>query len=135
MQLALNSLFLTSTIPPRLESMYFSMFLLKITFLPLVIFNNLLYNSLFLSLCNEIINKTEFSLNFLNFSLSRKSPLVYKYGAYLSALGFVPFFLFQLSVFIEQLNIYLFALPLGAVFFPESSLTVKEALRYILGLG
>ena len=61
-----------------------------------------------------------------------KVPIVYRLGMYTAAIGLIPYVLFQMSKGLEQLNIFLFGLPLLAVIFPDANLTVKEALRALL---
>jgi len=67
------------------------------------------------------------------FSLKRMifSP-AYLVGCYLSAMLFIPYFLFYFSKLLDYINISLFALPFLARIYPQANLTIKEILRFLL---
>lgn len=69
---------------------------------------------------------------------SRKLPNalpIYKYGINIALVLFFPWFLFQLSVILDFPSVFLLALPFLVWLSPEINMSVKDALRWLLGVG
>ncbi len=60
------------------------------------------------------------------------SQPIYKVGLHLSLLLFFPYFLYNLSVILDFPSVYLLAFPFLVWLYPESNLSVKEAVQSIL---
>lgn len=60
-----------------------------------------------------------------------KSVLVYRVGLYASAIGLVPYILFQISVFFDLMSVFLFGFPLLAALIPGANVSIKEILRVL----
>ena len=56
----------------------------------------------------------------------------YVVSCYLSAILFIPYFLFYLSRILDYINIFAFSLPLLASMYPDANLTLKEVFRGVL---
>ena len=62
-------------------------------------------------------------------------PPWYQWGLHLSLLLFLPLMMFQVSVVIDRMSVFVFGFPFVVWLFPELNLSVKEALKMLLGRG
>ena len=62
-------------------------------------------------------------------------PPWYTWGLHLSLLLFVPLMMFQVSVVMDRMSVFVFGFPFVVWLFPELNLSVKEALNMLLGRG
>ena len=62
-------------------------------------------------------------------------PPWYQWGLHLSLLLFVPLMMFQVSLLIERMSVFVFGFPFVVWVFPELNISVKEALQMLLGRG
>ena len=67
--------------------------------------------------------------------ISKAAPGYYTLGLHLSLLLFLPFFVYNLSILIDYISIFVFVAPFLVWVDPEMNITVKYVLQLLLGLN
>ena len=62
------------------------------------------------------------------------SSLFYNIGLRLSLALFVPYLAYNLSILLDFPSVFLFSMPFMVWVFPEMNISIKEALRYLVGV-
>ena len=125
-----------STVMNRYQKTIFSIGLLTITF------SNATWYLYALSNRSWLIGAVFILAAYL---IARQDPLtsrrlpnalpIYKYGINIALVLFFPWFLFQLSVLFDFPSVFLLALPFMVLLSPEINMSMKEGLRWLLGIG
>jgi hypothetical protein len=66
--------------------------------------------------------------------LLRTAPKYYGLGLHLSLLLFLPYFLYNLSILIDYISLFMFVAPFLVWIDPEMNMSVKYALQVLLGI-
>jgi hypothetical protein len=62
------------------------------------------------------------------------APPYYRWGLHLSLLLFLPYFLYNLSILIDYISLFMFVAPFVVWIDPEMNMSIKYVLQVLLGL-